>query len=100
MLLLGAWVPPTHSSTRGGGVVGSRWRSCEEMTIKGHSFLLRNLIVVVSALMVSGGIFSAERPPLIEEFGDDYGVDVTAPIHHYLDDRSYFGKRYDKMIGG
>ena len=70
------------------------------MTTKGHSFVLRKLIFVASALMVSGGIFTAERPPLMEEFSDDYGVDVTAPIHHYLDGRSYFGKRYDKMIGG
>lgn len=64
---------------------------------KGLCFLFCLLLVPT---YVSGGLFSADRPPLIEEFSEDYGVDVTAPIHHYLDERSYFGKRYDKMIGG
>ena len=30
----------------------------------------------------------------------DYGVDVTFPIHHYLDSNSYFGKRYAKLMEG
>ena len=68
---------------------------------KGLLCALGSLLVVLSIVStVNGGLFTAERPPIIEEFSEDYGVDVTAPIHHYLDGRSYYGKRYDKMIGG
>jgi hypothetical protein len=42
----------------------------------------------------------ADEERFEEEFSEDYGVDITAPIHHYLNPKSYFGKRYDKMIGG
>ncbi len=97
-MLVGRGVPQIRDTS---SVVESWWQDCKEMTCRIRlSILLRCHLLILFVSVVSGGIFTAERPPFIEEFSEDYGVDVTAPIHHYLDDRSYFGKRYDKMIGG
>ena len=39
----------------------------------------------------------------ITEFNQDlkeYGVDVSYPIHHYLNPKTMQGKRYNKMMDG
>lgn len=35
-----------------------------------------------------------------EKDGDNYGVDVTTPIHHYLDENSQYGKIYNDFMEG
>ena len=62
--------------------------------------LLTSMLCAYPLLVVSFQLFSNLNDPFEDEFPAEYGVDVTAPIHHYLDQRSYFGKRYDKMITG
>lgn len=41
-----------------------------------------------------------KKPPAPEKNGDDYGVDVTFPIHHHLDRSSEYGQRYRTMMNG
>jgi hypothetical protein len=55
------------------------------------------LIFLFTKTQASWGI---NRKPIEENFSEEYGVDTTSPIHHYLDKNTFYGQRYDKMISG
>lgn len=60
--------------------------------------VLMGTFILFPSLVV--GILWSKSKEFPVKDGDNYGVDVTFPIHHKLDSSSMYGKAYDRMMKG
>ena len=70
------------------------------LTIPLTLFLYQIIVVncVVNEIFDKIMPWNAKKYP--EKDGDNYGVDVTTPIHHYLNENSHYGKVYNDFMEG
>jgi len=59
------------------------------------------LLIITLIILVKGGLFSSpDKGKKLLKDDNDYGVDKTFPIHHYLEKGTQYDKRYRDSLAG